>query len=88
LVYSTRKAKPKPGPLALARLSPFSNPPHWNVSEGTFNTPEVRGALDLLESHTQPKWLIPKFRHHALKEHTSNYVQREGQRQVLRATFP
>jgi hypothetical protein len=52
------------------------------------NTPEVRAALDLLEPHIQPEWLIPQFRHHALKDRTDNYVEYEGQQQVLRATFP
>lgn len=52
------------------------------------NTPEVRTALDLLEAHIQPDWLIPQFRNHALKDRTDNYVEREGQQQVLRATFP
>jgi hypothetical protein len=28
------------------------------------------------------------FRHHALKERTNNDFDREGQQQVLRATFP
>jgi hypothetical protein len=42
----------------------------------------------LLESHVQPSWRIPQFRHHALKDRTDNYVEREGQQQVLRATFP
>ena len=28
------------------------------------NTPEVRDALDLLEPHIKPDWLIPQFRHH------------------------
>jgi hypothetical protein len=48
------------------------------------NTPEVRGALDLLEPHIRPEWLIPQFRHHALEARTDNYVEREGQQQVLR----
>ena len=52
------------------------------------NTPEVRAALDLLESHIQPEWLIPQFRDHALQDRTEKYVEREGQQQVLRATFP
>src|SRR5262249_23048830 len=52
------------------------------------NTPEVKAALDLLEPYVWPKWLIPQFRHHALAECTDNYVDREGQQQVLRATFP
>ena len=28
------------------------------------NTPEVRDALDLLEPHIRPEWLIPQFRYH------------------------
>ena len=35
------------------------------------NTPEVREALDLLEPHIWPKWLVPQFRHHALTERTN-----------------
>ena len=52
------------------------------------NTPEVKNALDLLERYIWPKWLIPQFRHHALRERTRNDVDLEGQQQVLRATFP
>ena len=52
------------------------------------NTPEVSEALELLESHIQPEWLIPQFRYHALEDLTDNHVEREGQHQVLRATFP
>ena len=53
------------------------------------NIPEVGEALDLLERYVQPEWLIPQFRGHALlKERTNNAVDREGQQQVLRATFP
>jgi hypothetical protein len=36
--------------------------------------PEAREALDLLEPHMQPEWLIPQFRSHL-------------QPQVLRAAF-
>ena len=52
------------------------------------NTSEVGEALDLLERYIWPKWLIPQFRHHGLKERTRNDVDLEGQQQVLRATFP
>ena len=52
------------------------------------NTPEVKEALDLLEPYVKPDWLIPQFRHHALKERGDNLVDAEGQQQVLRATFP
>jgi hypothetical protein len=51
------------------------------------NTPEVRDALDLLEPHIKPEWLIPQFRQHALKDRTGNHVEREGQQQVLRPSF-
>jgi hypothetical protein len=51
------------------------------------NTPEVRDALDLLEPHIKPEWLIPQFRQHALKDRTDNHVEREGQQQVLRPSF-
>jgi hypothetical protein len=51
------------------------------------NTPEVRDALDLLEPHIRPEWLIPQFRYH-LDRDPSVDVDKEGQQQVLRATFP
>jgi hypothetical protein len=51
------------------------------------NTPEVRDALDLLEPHIRPEWLIPQFRYH-LDCDPSVEVDKEGQQQVLRATFP
>ena len=47
----------------------------------------MREALDLLEPHIRPEWLIPQFRHHVGGERENGY-QREGQQQVLRATFP
>ena len=52
------------------------------------NTPELKEALYLLEPLIRPEWLIPQFRHHALKERTDNDVEREGQQRGLRATFP
>ena len=51
------------------------------------NTLEAREALDFLEPHIWPKWLVPQFRHHIGGERENDY-QREGQQQVLRATFP
>jgi hypothetical protein len=51
------------------------------------NTPEVRDALDLLEPHIRPEWLIPQFRYD-LDRDPSVEVDKEGQQQVLRATFP
>jgi hypothetical protein len=41
----------------------------------------------LLEPYIQPAWLIPQFRHN-LDERETDYAAREGQQQVLRATFP
>jgi hypothetical protein len=53
----------------------------------SIDTPEVRKALDLLEPHIQPEWLIPQFRYHIGGEREKDY-QSEDQQQVLRATFP
>jgi hypothetical protein len=52
------------------------------------NTPEVKSALDLLEPYVRPQWIIPQFRHNALEHNGDSYAAREGQQQVLRATFP
>ena len=52
------------------------------------NTPEVKTALDVLERHIWPNWVIPQFRHHALEHNGDSYASREGQQQVLHATFP
>jgi hypothetical protein len=51
------------------------------------NTPEVMEALNLLEPHIQPSWLIPQFRYH-LDRDPSVEVNKEIQKPVLRATFP
>jgi hypothetical protein len=51
------------------------------------NTPEVKAALDLLEPYVWPKWIVPQFRYHAENEEEP-LENREGQQQVLRATFP
>ena len=50
------------------------------------DTPEVMEALDLLEPHIRPEWLIPQFRYY-LNRDPSVGVDKEGQQQVLRATF-
>src|SRR5262245_2257561 len=52
------------------------------------DTPELRAALDLLEPHIQPAWLIPQFRHNLDGEQGHEYAAREGQQQVFRVTFP
>src|SRR5262245_26540360 len=51
------------------------------------NTPKIKNALDLLERYIWPKWLIPQFRNYVENEEQS-LEKREGQQQVLRATFP
>jgi hypothetical protein len=50
------------------------------------NMPQVREALDFLEPHIQPPWLVPQYRH-ALDRHRDQDYEREGQQQVLRPTF-
>jgi hypothetical protein len=45
------------------------------------DTPEVREALDFLEPHIRPTWLIPQYRH-ALDGHGGQGYDREGQQQV------
>ena len=52
------------------------------------DTPELRAALDFLEPHIQPAWLIPQFRRNLNGEQQREYCAREGQQQVFRATFP
>ena len=52
------------------------------------DTPEMREALDLLEPHIRPQWLIPQYRNHVLDHDRTTEVALEGQQQVLRATFP
>ena len=52
------------------------------------NTSELRAALDLLEPHIRPAWLIPQFRHNLDSEQGHDYATREGQQQAFRATFP
>src|SRR5215475_10906139 len=51
------------------------------------NTAEVKEALDLLERYVWPKWLVPQFRH-SVENEEQPLEKREGQQQVLRATFP
>ena len=55
--------------------------------ERNVNTPELKEALDLLERYVWPKWLIPQFRH-SVENEEQPLEKREGQQQVLRATFP
>ena len=50
-------------------------------------TPEVREALDFLQSHVRLEWLIPQFRYRA-QLNEKNQVDKEAQQQALRAIFP
>jgi hypothetical protein len=52
------------------------------------DTPEMREALDFLEPHIYPKWLVPQYCDHVLGHDRTSDVALEGQQQVLRATFP
>jgi hypothetical protein len=52
------------------------------------DTPEMREALDFLEPHIYPKWLVPQYRNSVLSYNRTSDVALEGQQQVLRATFP
>jgi hypothetical protein len=51
------------------------------------NTAEVREALNFLEPHIRPKWLIPRFRSH-IKPGGDNYFDLARRQEVLCATFP
>src|SRR5688572_20765171 len=50
------------------------------------DTPEVREALDFLQPHIRPEWLISQFRAHLYGGQQE--WDKEKQQQVLRATFP
>ena len=50
------------------------------------DTPEVREALDFLEPHIRPEWLISQFRAHLYGGQQE--WDKERQQQVLRTTFP
>src|SRR5262245_53976465 len=53
------------------------------------DTHEMREALDFLEPHIYPKWLIPQYRNNVLYRMDRTHAwELEGQQQVLRATFP
>ena len=51
------------------------------------DTADVREALDLLETHIRPNWLVVRFRSHVERAGNSD-VDLEGQQQVLSITFP
>jgi hypothetical protein len=49
--------------------------------------PELREALDFLEAHIRPEWLIFHFCYHA-QLNDKNHVDKEAQQQALRVIFP
>jgi hypothetical protein len=51
------------------------------------NTPEIRAALNFLDPHILPAWLVPQFRHHIHRDGNHGW-EKEGQQQVLCAIFP
>jgi hypothetical protein len=51
------------------------------------NTPETTAALNFLAPNVRPKLLIAEFRYHIAREHGKEH-EKEGQQQVLCATFP
>lgn len=58
----------------------------WRCKEEDIRTPEVFEALDFLEPHVQPKWLISQYRDALDGDHDSE-AEKEGVQQVLRATI-
>ena len=50
------------------------------------NTPEATAAMDLLAPYVKPKLVVAQFRHHIARGHGKEH-EKEGQQQVLRATF-
>jgi hypothetical protein len=51
------------------------------------DTADVREALELLESHIRPNWLVLRFRAHIERARNAD-VELEEQQQVLSITFP
>jgi hypothetical protein len=51
------------------------------------NTAEVREALNFLEPHIRPRWLIPRFRSH-IKPGGDTYFDLVRRQEVLCGTFP
>jgi hypothetical protein len=43
------------------------------------DTPEMREALDFLEPHIYPKWLVPQYRNSVLSYNRTSDVALEGQ---------
>jgi hypothetical protein len=76
-----------PGSMTVLQALAILEAATVECKQRDINTSEVKDALDLLEPHIRPEWLIPQFRHHIGGERENDY-QREGQQQVLRATFP
>jgi hypothetical protein len=52
-------------------------------------TPELKAALDFLQSRIRPEWLIPQFRYHAeVNDKNEVDIDKEAQQQALRRIFP
>ena len=54
-------------------------------------TPELKAALDFLQSRIRPEWLIPQFRYHAelnVKDKVDVDLVKKAQQQALLAIFP
>ena len=52
------------------------------------DTPELRGALDLLEPYIRPAWLIPQFPHNLDGERPRILNPGRSTAAFFRATFP
>ena len=50
------------------------------------DTPEAAEALAFLAPYVRPKLVVAQFRHHIARERDNDH-EKEGQQQVLRATF-
>ena len=52
------------------------------------HTPEVRKALEFLQTRVRPEWLIPQFRYHAqLNDKKEIDLDKEAQQQALHPIF-
>jgi hypothetical protein len=54
--------------------------------ERNIYTPELKAALDFLQTRIRVNWLIPQFRYHAQLDEVD--LDKEAQQQALRAIFP
>jgi hypothetical protein len=52
------------------------------------DTPEMREALDFLEPHIYPKWLVPQYCDHVLGHDRTSDVALEGQQRCFAQLSP